>query len=62
MMESSSAHGLPEGYPEYLSGPLTWDGKHWDAHPEEYIEPLTEDNNKELSAAVDGFLSRRIFS
>ena len=49
---------LPSGYPEHLSGPLTWQGEYYEANRHEYIEILDANDVEELKTAAKAFLGR----
>ncbi|TVY37215.1 Taurine hydroxylase-like protein [Lachnellula subtilissima] len=46
---------VPEGWPKKLTGPLVWDGKHLNAHPEKYLYVLTSAEIAEIDAAAKSF-------
>lgn len=43
---------LPEGWPKKIEGPLVWDGKDLEAHPEKFIKVLETDEILEIDAAL----------
>ncbi|TVY26050.1 Taurine hydroxylase-like protein, partial [Lachnellula hyalina] len=60
--EANAAHpspfdfgDVPEGWPKKLTGPLVWDGKHLNDHPEKYIYNLTSAEIAEIDAAAKSF-------
>ena len=57
--QANSAHipdtdfgDLPEGWPKRIQGPLVWDGKDLENHPERFIRVLSPDEIVEIAAAL----------
>ncbi|KAF4626885.1 hypothetical protein G7Y89_g11270 [Cudoniella acicularis] len=47
---------VPEGWPKKIEGPLVWDGKDLEAHPETFIRVLSSDEIVEVDAALKSFV------
>jgi len=46
---------VPVGFPSSLTGPMTWDGKDFSNHPEEYVYELNAEEIKEIDNAITYF-------
>jgi hypothetical protein len=43
---------VPAGWPKKIEGPLVWDGKDLEAHPEKFIRVVSADEVAEVDAAL----------
>ncbi|CAO3641913.1 unnamed protein product [Mucor hiemalis] len=50
-------HTVNASYPDRITGPSTWDGKHLEAHPEEWVYHLTNEDIQDIDQATKHFLS-----
>lgn len=50
-------HTAKADYPDRITGPSAWDGKYLEAHPEEWIYYLTEQDTQDIDQGLKHFLS-----
>lgn len=49
---------IPDGFPNWLSGPMTWKGKDYNKTPKEYICLLDQDDRSVIENGLRHFKSK----